>query len=82
MGQHKRNQTAIAAREGKIPPKKPPLSAYEIRRIMRLRFEMLAHQYVTEKLLKGEQNYDGKNSDDNGKSQLNLRGTEDSSGQI
>lgn len=34
MGQHKRNQTAIAAKEGKLEPKKPPIGKREAERIL------------------------------------------------
>ena len=34
MGEHKHNPTAIAAREGKLPPKKKPISKRERNRII------------------------------------------------
>lgn len=34
MGQHKYNPTAIAAKEGKIPPKPPNITKAEIRRMV------------------------------------------------
>ena len=35
MGQHKHNPTAIAAKEGKLPPKPPKLSKAEYERELR-----------------------------------------------
>lgn len=34
MGEHKHNPTAIAAREGKLPPKKKPISKRERDRLI------------------------------------------------
>lgn len=56
MGEHKYNPTAIAAREGKLPPKKKPISKRERDRLIyvELRKRMWPAAVVAHETKKGE----------------------------
>lgn len=56
MGEHKHNPTAIAAREGKLPPKKKPISKRERDRLIyvELRKRMCPAAVVSHEPPKGE----------------------------
>lgn len=48
MGEHKYNPTAIAAREGKLPPKKKPLSKREVRHIVEVKLQAIMYKPLAE----------------------------------
>lgn len=49
MGQHKYNPTAIAAKEGKIPPKEPKPTKTEIERAFREGLDKARRERLTKK---------------------------------
>lgn len=58
MGEHKHNPTAIAAKNGELPPKQKPLGKREARRIAEARLQEILYKPLVEAYLRMEQEVD------------------------